>query len=53
VNEVRHRVAIRAGRVAIENWTSYEITSDMLEAADGFTIAIGPVDPVGERFGQV
>jgi prophage tail gpP-like protein len=53
VNEIRHKVTIRAGRVAIENWTSYEIVSDMLEAADQFTIALGPADPVGERFGDV
>ncbi len=51
MNEVRHKVTIRSGKEGIENWTSYEITCDMLEAADGFTIAIGPVDPVGERFG--
>lgn len=53
MNESRHKVTIRAGRVAIENWTSYEITSDMLEAADGFSIAIGPADPIGEEFGDL
>lgn len=53
MNEVRHKVTIRAGRVAIENWTSYEIVSDMLTAADGFSIALGPADPIDEEFGAV
>lgn len=53
MNEVRHKVTIRAGRVVIENWTSYDIACDMLEAADQFTIALGPADPIGERFGAV
>lgn len=42
-----HRVTVRAGSRTIENWNSYDVTSSMLEAADGFSLSLGPVDPVG------
>ncbi len=49
----QHKVTIRAGRVVIENWTSYDIQSDMLTAADAFTLALGPADPEDEEFGAI
>lgn len=36
-----HNVAIRVGGHVIENWTGYEVESNMLEPADGFDLTLG------------
>lgn len=35
-----HRVTVTVGDKVIEKWESYEITSDMLQAADGFNLEL-------------
>lgn len=48
-----HRVTVRSGGVVIENWNSYDVTCDMLNAADQFRLSLGPADAVGDEFGEV
>lgn len=51
--EPRHQVTVRAGRKLIENWTSYDLSLDLLTPADSFSLQLAPADPVGEEFGEV
>ena len=37
-----HNIAIRVGDKLVEHWQSYSITSDMLNPADGFSMALAP-----------
>lgn len=53
MNDGQHKVTVRAGRRVIENWISYDIQQDMLTAADGFSLQLGPADPEGEEFAGV
>lgn len=38
----KHQVDVRVGSKVIENWTSYDISLDMLQPADAFSLSIGP-----------
>jgi len=48
-----HIVTVKSGRKRIPNWTSYDISIDMLRAGDAFSLEIAPADPIGEEFGDV
>jgi prophage tail gpP-like protein len=48
-----HRVTVRAGKRLIENWTSYDVSADMLQPADQFALQLGPADPIGQEFGKI
>lgn len=45
MNELQHKVTLQIGSRFIEGWSDYDIESDMLGAADGFTISLGPATP--------